>query len=247
MAPSWMMISKAAARGPTNPSAWPTRIRWPVDETGRNSVTPSTSPRMMATMKVCTLRAPPGLLESGEQRVDVPRAVMAHAVDEKRGRPVHAARHPAAKILAHPLRIRPLRQLPREAVDVEPEVPRVLRQAAVLEGELPLEQPIVHLPEFSLHAGRFRRFGGVLGVGVALFQRKIPENEPQAAAHFLLNLLHDRVGTAAVRALVIAILHERDGGVRRPLRVVALAHRQRECRRGVALTHAELRPTARAS
>src|SRR6266581_105039 len=222
MAPSWMMISKAAARGPTNPSAWPTRIRWPVDETGRNSVTPSTSPRMMATMKVCTLRAPPGLLESGEQRVDVPRAVMAHAVDEKRGRPVHAARHPAAKILAHPLRIRPLRQLP-------------------------LEQPIVHLPEFSLHAGRFRRFGGVLGVGVALFQRKIPENEPQAAAHFLLNLLHDRVGTAAVRALVIAILHERDGGVRRPLRVVALAHRQRECRRGVALTHAELRPTARAS
>jgi len=27
--------SKAAARGPTNPSAWPARIRWPVDETGR--------------------------------------------------------------------------------------------------------------------------------------------------------------------------------------------------------------------
>src|SRR5438445_4744654 len=54
MAPSWMMISKAAARGPTNPSAWPARIRWPVDETGRNSVAPSTSPRMIAARMVGT-------------------------------------------------------------------------------------------------------------------------------------------------------------------------------------------------
>src|SRR2546425_1697373 len=54
MAPSWMMISKAAARGPTKPSAWPARIRWPVDETGRNSVAPSTSPRMIAAKMVGT-------------------------------------------------------------------------------------------------------------------------------------------------------------------------------------------------
>src|SRR2546428_6821321 len=54
MAPSWMMISKAAARGPTKPSAWPARIRWPVDETGRNSVAPSTSPRMIAARRVDT-------------------------------------------------------------------------------------------------------------------------------------------------------------------------------------------------
>src|SRR5438309_1220384 len=54
MAPSWMMISKAAARGPTNPSAWPARIRWPVDETGRNSVAPSTNPRMIAARMVGT-------------------------------------------------------------------------------------------------------------------------------------------------------------------------------------------------
>src|SRR5213080_4994269 len=54
MAPSWMTISKAAARGPTNPSAWPARIRWPVDETGRNSVAPSTSPRTIAARRVGT-------------------------------------------------------------------------------------------------------------------------------------------------------------------------------------------------
>ncbi len=48
MAPSWMITSKLSAFGPVNPRRWPARIRWPVEETGRNSVSPSTMPRMAA-------------------------------------------------------------------------------------------------------------------------------------------------------------------------------------------------------
>src|SRR3979409_2699341 len=48
MAPSWIEISALAARAPSNPRTWPTRIKGPVDETGKNSVSPSTIPKIVA-------------------------------------------------------------------------------------------------------------------------------------------------------------------------------------------------------
>src|SRR5215216_2991840 len=49
IAPSWMMISKLFTNSlPGSPSAWLARIRWAVDETGRNSVIPSMTPRIRA-------------------------------------------------------------------------------------------------------------------------------------------------------------------------------------------------------
>jgi hypothetical protein len=48
MAPSWMKTVKAAARSPVKPRKCPARIRWPVEETGTNSVSPSTIPRTSA-------------------------------------------------------------------------------------------------------------------------------------------------------------------------------------------------------
>jgi hypothetical protein len=48
MAPNWIEISALAATSPVNPNAWPAKIKWPVDETGRNSVSPSTMPRITA-------------------------------------------------------------------------------------------------------------------------------------------------------------------------------------------------------
>ena len=49
IAPSWIEISTFEAMSPVNPRACPTRIRWPVEETGRNSVNPSIIPRMTAS------------------------------------------------------------------------------------------------------------------------------------------------------------------------------------------------------
>src|SRR5262245_49013029 len=48
MAPSWMKISKVSAVSPRNPRRCPATMRWPVDETGRNSVRPSTIPSRIA-------------------------------------------------------------------------------------------------------------------------------------------------------------------------------------------------------
>jgi len=51
IAPSWMKISNGAAFGPLNPSQCPTSTICPVDETGMNSVSPSTIPRMTAALQ----------------------------------------------------------------------------------------------------------------------------------------------------------------------------------------------------
>jgi hypothetical protein len=75
---------------------------------------------------------------------------------------------------------------------------------------LVFEEKIVHLPEFALGAGEFGGFSGGLGVRMALRQRKIAEDKEQALAEVLLDALDDGIGAAAVRALVISILHERD-------------------------------------
>ena len=40
MAPSWIRTSKVLPVD-SKPRKWPTSSRWPVDETGRNSVSPS--------------------------------------------------------------------------------------------------------------------------------------------------------------------------------------------------------------
>ena len=56
------------------------------------------------------------------------------------------------------------------------------------------------------------------------------EDETQLLAKCLLELLDDRNGSPAVRALEITVLDERDRGRRRPLDVVAFADRQREAR-----------------
>ena len=48
IAPVWIAISKTLAVSPVKSSSEPARIRWPVDEIGRNSVSPSTTPMMAA-------------------------------------------------------------------------------------------------------------------------------------------------------------------------------------------------------
>ena len=57
MAPVWMAISNTLALASSKPSSDPARIRWPVDEMGRNSVNPSTTPMMAAlTSKTISTR-----------------------------------------------------------------------------------------------------------------------------------------------------------------------------------------------
>src|SRR5678815_3921290 len=62
MAPVWMTILKTFQRSLFAPSRSPARIRWPVEEIGRNSVRPSTMPRTNASMRL-DKELPDGLRE----------------------------------------------------------------------------------------------------------------------------------------------------------------------------------------
>jgi hypothetical protein len=50
IAPAWMTILNTTDLAPVKSIRLPIRIRWPVDEIGRNSVKPSTRPMMIALM-----------------------------------------------------------------------------------------------------------------------------------------------------------------------------------------------------
>ena len=60
MAPSWMMTLKALEK-PSGSSFtnWLTRMRWPVDETGKNSVMPSTRDRIRTLIRFSIIEIPP--------------------------------------------------------------------------------------------------------------------------------------------------------------------------------------------
>src|SRR6185503_19373738 len=65
IAPAWMTISNSFARSPVKFSSDPATIRWPVEDTGRNSVRPSTRPRMTATRRSGAVIAYAGRKKSG--------------------------------------------------------------------------------------------------------------------------------------------------------------------------------------
>ena len=51
--PNWITTSNVFAVSPSKPNRWPTIIIWPVLETGKNSVNPSTTPKIAATSSEC--------------------------------------------------------------------------------------------------------------------------------------------------------------------------------------------------
>src|SRR5947207_4479709 len=113
------------------------------------------------------------------------------------------------------------RQLPIESDAIEAYRVCIRSQMFIVERALMLEQRVVHLPEPSLRARGFRRFGGAFGARMNRAERKIPEDEAQTCAEMFSHGLHDGVRAAAVRALEVAVLDERQRRVGRPLSVIA--------------------------
>src|SRR3954470_20991584 len=68
-----MMTLNAAHFSASKPSRVLARIKWPVEETGRNSVTPSTMPRMTAMIRIGT--------SAGRRQVDPQPGELAAAME----------------------------------------------------------------------------------------------------------------------------------------------------------------------
>ena len=73
---------------------------------------------------------------------------------------------------------------------------------------------------------------------VDLAERKVAEDEPELVAERALDLLHDRIGRAAVGTLVVSVLDERHRRIGIALDVVALADRHGQPRMFAAFPHA---------
>src|SRR3954447_16057548 len=78
---------------------------------------------------------------------------------------------------------------------------------------LVVEQSVVHLPKSALFAGCLGCLGRQLGVWVHVVQRQVPPDVAQVVVERDQQLAHDNFGLAAVGALVIPVLHQRDGRV----------------------------------
>ena len=113
-------------------------------------------------------------------------------------------------------------QLVGEALDVEPELAaRSPSRSERTQRVLVLEQQIVHLPERALRGGRLGRLGGDLRVRMHVGERQVPPDVAHVA-EVGEQLAHDGFGPAAVRALEVAVLDERDRRVVGAADVVAL-------------------------
>src|SRR5258705_4445068 len=91
-----------------------------------------------------------GSRERLDERLGVPGAVVAHAVDEERGRAIDPAADAGHEVLAYPRLPGVLGQLRHEARQVEVEDLRIAHQIPVLERVLVREEQVVHLPELAL-------------------------------------------------------------------------------------------------
>ena len=77
------------------------------------------------------------------------------------------------------------------------------------------EQLVVHRPEAALRIRRLGRFGGVQGVRMDLREREVAVDKAQAVAEAPLELGDDGEGAPGVRALIVAVLDQRQRGVGR--------------------------------
>jgi hypothetical protein len=68
-------------------------------------------------------------------------------------------------------------QIPLEAFQVEADFSSMPLQVRVVQRVLMFEEPIMHLPEPSLHVGCFRRLGCHGGMGMRREQREVTECE----------------------------------------------------------------------
>src|SRR6266404_9543125 len=86
----------------------------------------------------------------------------------------------------------------------------------------------MHLPELAVRPRRLGGFRSLLGTRMHRREREVAKDKTQLIAEPLLQFFHDGIGFTAIRALVIAVFHERNRGGCRSLNVIAFPHRDRQ-------------------
>jgi hypothetical protein len=160
------------------------------------------------------------LLEGADQGLGVVGAHMSAAADVEGGCAAGAAGLGAGHVRTHSGRGVVVLEVAQEHLDVEAEpcgVPSEVREVQLVRVG---EQEIVHLSEASLGLGRDRGPGGGLRVGVYVDEGQVAEDVAELVAEVLSQLRGDPGAPRAERALVLAVLDQRERGVQGPAHVI---------------------------
>ena len=108
-----------------------------------------------------------------------------------------------------------------EAIHVEAELLRVGHQVLRAKRVLMLEEQVVHVPEPTLLVRRLGGLGGDLSAGMNVGQRQVAPDVGDVAV-VGEQLADHRLRLSAVRALEVAVFHERHRRLLRPADVIDL-------------------------
>src|ERR1700732_2753669 len=109
----------------------------------------------------------------------------------------------------------------------------------IIQSLLMCEQLVVHLPEFFLCSCRFRCFSRTQGMRMSPHGWEVTKNKAQIDAQEAPNVIDHWIGTSAVKALEVAIFHQRHWRTIHPRGVVAIGNRVFESN-DFWITHSEL-------
>ena len=154
------------------------------------------------------------------QSVEFEIPVMPLTVDKECRRSIHAASHSSREVVANPFGKQAVVKSLLQRARIQAKLTSQPREQFPAESVLVLKEQVMHRPEFPLCCRELRSFGRGFGPWVSLLKREIPEYKTKPIPKVFLHGFHDWISAAAVRALVVSVLHKRYQCVRFSLRVI---------------------------
>jgi len=141
------------------------------------------------------------------------------------GVPLTPPRAPAPKILAHTRGVRAVQDFANQTTGIEAESLGVLDDVLISRASWFSKRTSCISQNFPCEPAASAASAACCACGCELTSGKLRKTKPQPVAQPLLNRLEDRIGFAAIGTFVIAVFHEREGRVNRPLDMIALGVR----------------------
>ncbi len=148
---------------------------------------------------------------------------MASPVDEESRCPIDSAADATHEVASYPsLELSIFKRL-AQCRGSELQLLGKSQEGVAAQALLVLIQEIMHLPEFPVGARELSGLGSGFSMRMQLTQGKVPENQPEPLPKMLLHALDDGIRPTAMRAFIVAVLHE---GYFRAIRALGVIFRR---------------------
>ena len=171
-----------------------------------------------------------------EQRLHATTDILHYAIHEERGSCPQVTALATCLVFANPLSIDFIIELGLEAYRVQSDLGGVRLEMSAREVVRIAKQQIVHRPELPLCAGGFGGFRRHQGVGVGVFERKVPKYERHLRVQSP-QLLDGGLDRDTDRALEVAILEYDDWRVLGARKMIVRRHGHGQGGHSMGLIH----------